>query len=199
MTKLNRILLAVLLTALLSSCSQGDTFNYLKFDDHSLQSTHGVSFVLKVPESYQQAGPVSYEPVFDNHPFKVSLGAFIADSTFIMIHAETLADQSGILDYSNLKSENFKGFSFNSRSQCAEFTDEIIQEEHDIKFLHDNRFNPKPAIYLKQLFTTSPDGNTEFVLSYGKRVANCSDSVISVSFKANIEREMESQLSLRKL
>jgi hypothetical protein len=199
MTKMNRILLALLLTAFLSFCTQGDTFNYLKFQDHSLQSTHGVPFELKVPESYQQAGPVNHEPTFNNHPFKVSLAAFIGDSTFIMVHAETLADQSGILDYSNFKSVTFKGFPFNTRAQCAEFTEKIIQEEHDVKFLYDNSFNPMPAVYLKQLLTTSPDGNAEFVLSYGKRVPNCSDRVISVPFKALIEREMDAQISLRKL
>jgi hypothetical protein len=154
--------------------------------------------VLSVPESYQKAGPVNHEPVFDNHPFKVSLAAFVGDSTFIMTHAETLADQSGILDYSNLESVTFKGFSFNTRAQCAEFTDEVIQEEHDLKFLYKNGFNPKPAVYLTQLLTTSRDGNAEFVLSYGKRVANCSDSLIFEQFKALIEREMEAEITLQK-
>lgn len=115
-----------------------------------------------------------------------------------MVHAETLADHSGTLDYSNLDSVSFKGYSFRSREQCAEFTDEIIREEHDVKFLYDNHFNPKPAVYLKQFLTTSGDGNAEYVLSYGKRVLNCSDSVITDPFKGGIEREMEEQISLQK-
>jgi len=194
---MNKVLFLIF-TAFLTSCAQSDTPNYLEFHNNALRATHKVSFVLTVPDRYQQAGPVNHEPTFNNRPFKVSLAAFVGDSSFIMVHAETLGDQSGILDYSDLKPVTFKGFQFNTRSQCAEFTDEVIREEHDVKFLYDNNFNPKPAVYLKQFLTTSADGNAEYVLSYGKRVLNCSDSLITEKFKAGINREIDNQVSLSK-
>ncbi len=71
------------------------------------------------------------------------LAAFLGDSSFIMVHAETVTDNSGFLDYSYLDSTSLNGISFYKRVRCAEIWDEFIEEEHDIRFLNENGFDPK--------------------------------------------------------
>jgi hypothetical protein len=52
-------------------------------------------------------------------------------------------------------------------------------------------------MFLKQYLIASPDGTAEFVLSYGKRVASCSDAVINDEFKARVNSESQAVLRIR--
>lgn len=191
---MKRILLYLFLVLFISFCNaEEQSFVFLEFENNKLQATHEIPLAVRVAEGYQEAGPVNHTPTFNDHPFKVSLAAFVGDSSFIMVHAEKLADNSGTLDYSNLDSTKFKGLDFVMRNQCAELTDEIIDEEHDLSFLKNNNFELKPAVYLRQFLTTTEDRNSELVLSYGKRVKSCSDE-LDASFEERFSRELDSQI-----
>lgn len=189
------IYLALILNSFLNAQS---SFDYLKINDHHIQTTHQLKYNLEINKSYKLLDTTNYQPTFDGKQFNVSLAAYAKDEDFIMIHAETHTDGSGGLDYSKLKTEKFNEINFNSREQCAEFNEAIIDEEHDLKFLKDNSFNPLPAIFIKQYLTTSPDGKAEVVISYGKRVANCQPEVITEKLTSEIIRKAEETVKILK-
>lgn len=192
---MKRIFFYLVLCLLVSFCSnKNESFSFLKFKNNRLHASHEIPLAVEVADGYYKAGPINHHPIFNNHPFKVSLAAFVGDSSFIMVHAEKLVDNSGTLDYSDLDSTKFKGFAFVMRNQCAELTDEIIDEEHDLSFLKRNGFDLRPAVYLRQFLTTTDDGNSEVVLSYGKRVNSCADDEINTLFEEKFSRELNTQI-----
>jgi len=167
-------------------------FEYLEFEDDVLKSTHDIKFSLKIPSGFSKIKPLNHKPTFNDHPFNVSTAALISEKTIIMVHAEKVTDSSGFLDYSYLKPASLGGFDFHMKESCTEITDEVLDEAVDVRYFQENGFNFRPAMYLKQYFLNT----SEYVLSYGKRVRDCSDKTISNTFKDDFNRELERTILL---
>ena len=173
-------------------------FNYIEFKNDSLFSTHAIKYSLKIPHGFNKIAPKHYQPVFNGHPFNVSYAAIEKDSILIMVHAEMVADGSGFLDYSYLKPEKLNGLDFYVQENCIELNEKVFERAADLAYIKENGFDFGSAIYLKQFFTNSTDGNYEFVLSYGKKVCNCDSETISIEFIDEFNRELENTVKLNK-
>ena len=174
-------------------------FDYLKVKGHTVESVHKIKYVLRVDRSFKLLGEYHHQSTYGEKMFNVSVAAYAKGDSLIMIHAEAHTDNSGGLDYSNLKPDPFSGINFTSREQCAVLKE--ISDPYsipDLRFLRDRGFTPAPAMFLKQYLIASPDGSAEYVLSYGRRVASCSDDVITPEFKARIDSDARSILRFKK-
>ena len=192
-------------TVLILTCNAGkaqetdnknQTFNYLEFKDGKIVSTHAIQMVLDIPAGFRQIQPHSYKPVFNGHPFNVTFAAVVNKNTIIMVHAEKVTDDSGFLDYIYMAPVELDGFKFFKKEHCLKLTEEIYNKAVDIKFISDNGFDFGEAIYLKQFFINSPDGNYEYVISYGERVCNCNESSIDEDFLDTFNKNLKNNIKL---
>ncbi len=158
-------------------------FNNLQFEAEVLKSTHQIKLSLKIPEGFRRTEYFNYQPIFHNHPFHVSTAAVYDENRIIMVHAEELADSSGYLDYSYMDTINLQGIDFYTKETCVVITEELLSDAKDLQFFQSEGFDFYPAIYLKQFFLNTEDGNAEYVLSYGERVSNCSETTVNEPFK----------------
>ena len=192
------IVLNILLSLTLSNPAQ-NKFDYLKVHGHTVKSTHRIKHVVSIDNSFKLLGEYHHQPTYDDKMFNVSVVAFARGESLVMIHAEAHTDNSGGLDYSNLKPDPLGGINFTSREQCAVLADIPDPDSiPDLRFLRDKGFTLRPAIFLKQFLIASPDGSAEYVLSYGKRVASCNEDIITNKFKTEIDRELRSVIKIRK-
>ena len=173
-------------------------FDYLKVNGNTVRSVHQIKYSLRVDKSFKFLGEYHHQPTYGGKQFNVSVAAYARGDRLVMVHAEAHTDNSGGLDYSNLKPDPVGGIKFTSREQCAVLA-EIPDPESipDLRFLREVGFAPAPAIFLKQYLIASPDGSAEYVLSYGNRVASCRDEIITPEFKAGIEREVRTLLRIK--
>jgi hypothetical protein len=188
----------VLLALCLLTCGPAPAldFVYLEFDRGGLRSIHDLPMFLASPQGFKAAGPVNHQPKFGDLQFNVSLAAFVGEDQFVLVHAEVLRDHSGRIDYGALPEVEVSGIKFRTRVQCAELTPEIVSDEHDLRFLADAGFSLLPATYLKQFLLISEDRNTEYILSIGQQVADCSNATISQAWKAELDQQIQNLVSL---
>lgn len=174
-------------------------FDYLKVKGNTVESVHKIKYVVKIDKSFKSLGEYQHQPTYGEKMFNVSVAAFARGDSLIMIHAEAHTDNSGGLNYSDLKPDPLGGINFTSREQCAALAE--IPDPYsipDLRFLRDKGFSPSPAMFLKQYLIASPDGSAEYVLSYGKRVASCGVDVITPEFKTRIDKELRAALKIKK-
>ena len=197
--KSSLIIISILLFSSAPARSQQPKFDYLSVKGRKVESTHRIKYRLEVDTSFKLLGEYHHQPTYAGKMFNVSVAAYAQGERLLMIHAEAHTDGSGGLDYTNLKPDPLNGISFNSREQCAVLA-EIPDPDSipDLRFLKEKGFNPRPAMFLKQYLIASADGSAEYVLSYGRRVASCSNEVITPQFKSEIEREAKALLKVKK-
>ena len=174
-------------------------FDYLTVKGNTVESVHQLRYVARIDKSFKLLGEHHHQPTYGAKMFNVSVAAYARGDELVMIHAEAHTDNSGGLDYSNLKRDPLGGIDFTSREQCAVLAEipDAYNSIPDLRFLRDKGFTPAPAVFLKQYLIASPDGGAEYVLSYGRRVASCGADAITPGFKAEIERAVRA-VSIRK-
>jgi hypothetical protein len=52
---------------------------------------------------------------------------------------------------------------------------------------------------MKQYFKTSPNGNSEIVVTYGEKVKDCTSNSVTTSFKAEFNNRMEELVNLKQI
>jgi hypothetical protein len=193
------IMHGIFFIALLSGNAAQNKFDYLKVKGHKVTSVHQLKYVARIDKSFKLLGEYHHQPTYSGKMFNVSVAAFSKGDDLIMIHAEAHTDNSGGLDYTNLKPDPLHGINFTSREQCAVIA-EIPDPDSipDLRFLRERGFSPAPAMFLKQYLIASADGSAEYVLSYGKRVASCGAEAVTPKLKAKVERDVRALVSLRK-
>ena len=170
------ISMLIALSATIANASQADDagFVYIATTAEGMRTLHELKYEFAMQGDYVVTGAKNREDVFNGTPYKISLAAFISDSTAIMIHAETVADRSGTSDYSNLPSVDWPDSSFRSSGyDCMEVPPEAIEGEHDLEWLVANNFQPSGTVLLAQYFTSSDDNNAEIVVSIIHHVESC--------------------------
>lgn len=177
------------------------SFRWLEVTGHVIRTTHSLPLVLRVPGSLRFVGETDFVEAYGGPAFDVSAAAFSSDSVLLAVHAETHADGSGGLDYSDLSPDPLAGLPFTSRLRCWDLRDETeedIRGNHFLAFLRDRGFDLRSAILVKQYLATDDAGRAEVVLSYGRRLESCSDDAVARE-TSRVEREARAAFaSLRK-
>jgi hypothetical protein len=193
------MLLTLIISLLVGAMSPQAKFDYLNVNGHTVQSTHRIKYVFKIDKSFKRLGEYHHQPTYGDKMFNVSVAAYAKGERLIMIHAEAHTDNSGGLDYSDLKPDPFDGINFTSREQCAVLAEiPAPYSIPDLRFLRDSGFSPAPAMFLKQYLIASPEGSAEVVISYGQRVASCGSDVITPEFKSRISQESHAFIRVKK-
>ena len=186
-----------LLAQLAKAQDRSAEFQYLQFQGQQLQSVHSIKHNLPVPKGFRKTQIFNHKPTYNGHPFNVTTAGLHDADRIIMVHAEIVTDNSGFLDYSYMDSTRLDGLTFYSKETCLIITDEILSEAKDLKFFQGQGFNFLPAIYMKQFFKNSEDGNQEYVLSYAERVTDCSSTTISNCFKKRFRRRVNKTIEFK--
>jgi|AntRauTorckE6833_2_1112554.scaffolds.fasta_scaffold00002_26 hypothetical protein len=193
-----KLLLALFITGMIASSCKEAQPHFLEINGDKIISNHALKFELQKPNGFRIAEPVTHYPTFNEHPFKVSLGGFIADSEAVLVHAEEVLDKAGTLDYPSLPRDTLSNIEFGIRFMCAELTEEEIQEEHDILYLKKHGFTLQPGVFLIQFLKNTDDMNMEYILSYATTVPSCSVEA-DTDFKESVRKRVQSIVELKKL
>ena len=159
-------------------------FDYLDIDSNIVSTTHGAKFKIEIDRSFEFLGEFHHKPIYDKQYFNVSLAVFRRGEELLLIHAETLSDGSGGLDYGNLAPSQLDGIPFPMRTQCASDEDESeLSANPEIAFIRSKGFKLKLPFVIEQHFATSKKGDSEIVISYGAAVASCEANTESLKGK----------------
>jgi len=60
-------------------------------------------------------------------------------------------------------------------------------EEHDLRWLHANGFDPVGHLVVQQFFATTPDHNDEIVVTLLRHVANCEETAAQSGIAAVLD------------
>lgn len=172
---------------------------YLKYSQAQLTSSHGLDFVLKVPRNFSVKPIINYEANFNNHPFYVSFAALMSRDTLLAVHAETVEDESGYLNYGHLERFDIDNIVFYRKDQCVSLDEETISSMNDLSYVKKEGFDFGRPTYLAQFFKHADDGNKEIVLTIARHVADCSDTKGKrMEFTKSVERLIDIRKSENK-
>ena len=165
--------------ALVSACATlrplSPVFEHLQVQGRVIRTTHGVPLRVEAPETFRIAGPTNRVADFGGHPYQVSLAAFLEPERAIMVHAEQVMDRSGASNYDDLPTAVWPSPQFRERSYCADVTPALVAQEHDLKWLARNGFDPIGPLAVRQYLRTSSAYDREAVLSLVVRGVGCAD------------------------
>ncbi len=192
-----RALGVVILFALHAVSAHAADFDYLDVDANQAVSTHQAGYTLQVADSFTLLGEFHHQQRTGERLFNVSLAAYANGSDLIMVHAETLATQSGVLDYGHLPQTALNGLPFTHREQCVPAAAEAdIAANPQARFVRSKGFDLTLPFLLTQFLQASPDGNAEFVVTYGQAVTSC--ETVQETLRAEIQATVESSLAVTK-
>lgn len=153
-------------------------FDYLDVSRYFVESTHGAKYGISISRSFNLVGRLDHKAVYDDVGFNISMAVFAREGDLLLIHAEKHTDGSGGLDYSDLEPAKLSGLAFTRRTQCASEEDkEELDSNPQIRFIRSKGFEVTVPFQLEQYFTTSRDGTSEVVISYGRGVKECSEAI----------------------
>lgn len=148
-------------------------FRHLQVRDGVIVSEAPIAYRIAADRTLRPGASSHRIAEFGDHPFEVSMAAFVGPDSAVMVHAERVADGSGRSNYDHLPAAAWPDGRFRVRRQCAVIDREAAQGEHDLVYLAREGLNPVGSLVLEQYFTTTPDHNREVVISLVARVADC--------------------------
>ena len=156
----------------------------LEIVDSELRTTHSLKYVFTIGDGFRLTEVNNREDVFNGTPFSISRAAFIRDDEAIMIHAETVSDQSNASNYENLPEATWPNSNFRSQGHvCLEIGADDIENEDDPQWLIQNGFSPIGTLMFSQAFLSSADYNDEIVVSLFRLVGSCDNASNAVKFE----------------
>ena len=151
-------------------------FQYLDISGNIVRTIHAAKYKIHISSSFKFLGVLNHQATYNDIGFNVSMAVFSRGKDLILIHAEKHTDGSGGLDYSDLEPAKLSGLPFTHRTQCASSEDkEELDNNPQISFVRSKGFDLSIPFQLEQYFTTSKDGTSEIVISYGRAVKECSE------------------------
>lgn len=188
-----------LLAAFLFSTGPSAAFHdYLDRNSNTVTTTHQAAYRIGIGESFVPLGELHHRQESNGRMFKVSFAAFSKGSDIVLIHAETLEEPTGILDYGHLDQVMIDDVSAAFREQCVpEEAEAALANNPEANFVKDNGFELRLPFLLTQHLLTSDDGNAEVVITYGRRVANCDE--ISDVIRKDIRARLENTITLERI
>ncbi len=183
-----------LLTVVAPPASATD-FDHVDVRANRVVSTHQAPYAVQIDDSFELLGEFHHQQASGKRLFNVSLAAYSNGGDIIMVHAETLADQTGDLDYGHLSATTLNGIGFGLREQCVptEAATEIAANPQ-ARFVRSRGFELTLPFYLMQFLQASTDGNAEIAISYGQAVASC--EAIPDALKQRVRRKIEQSVSV---
>lgn len=172
-------------------------FDLIDFDPrlNVLTTTHAAKYRIGIDKAFKFLGEFHHQAVYNEKGFDISMAALSRGEDLLLIHAERHTDGSGGLDYSYLEPATLRGLPFTRRTQCATKEDEEeLKSNPQISFIRSKGFAFTLPFQLEQYFTTSKDGSSEIVISFGRAVGECSDTV-----GANLRDELGQVIWLQEL
>ncbi|WP_298814191.1 hypothetical protein [uncultured Roseibium sp.] len=172
--------------------------DYIDRNSNTVTTTHQAAYRVSIIESFEPLGELHHRQESNGRMFKVSFAAFSKGSDIVLIHAETLEEPTGILDYGHLDQVKMDGVAVSIREQCVPAEAEAaLADNPEANFVKDNGFDLRLPFLLTQHLITSDDGNAEVVISYGRGVEDC--DVISESIRKDIRLRVENSITLERL
>jgi hypothetical protein len=152
-------------------------FAHLRSRDGGFDSTHGLRYRFEATDALAPVGPLHRTDRFDGNPYEISLAAFVSSESAIMLHVERVADGSGASDYDALAPAGWPDQRFRSEGpNCVDVAIAERDEEHDLRWLQANGFDPVGQLVVQQFFATTPDHNDEIVVTLMRLVADCDET-----------------------
>lgn len=166
--------------------SEPEEFAYLAANGGTLTVLHTLSMSFSADESYTLSGPRHRTAEFNEVPFEISLAAYLQDDRAIMVHAEHVADLSGAANYDRFPVTDWPAPGFRGEGQrCHEIPAEIVEGEHDLKWLRDHGLEPSGPVWMEQHFLSGNEYNDEVVISLILKSDTCENSAeAGTSFQA---------------
>ncbi len=153
-------------------------FDYLDVSGSVVRTTHDAKYRIYISESFRFLGILNHKAVYNEVGFNISIAVFSRADELILIHAEKHTDGSGGLDYSDLAPAKLDGLPFTRRTQCATAEDkEELDANPQIRFIREKGVDLTLPFQLEQYLATSKNGASEIVISHGKPVQDCSESI----------------------
>jgi hypothetical protein len=154
----------------------GEEFDYLDAGKNLITTTHQMAYQVRINSAFKPLGELHHRQESNGHAFRVSLAAFMNGADIIMIHAETLEEGIGILNYEHLPRIVLSGVEFGVREQCIPVEAEAsLRTNPEAIFLRDRGFTLELPFLLTQHLSASSDGNAEIVIAYGRTVESCAN------------------------
>ena len=137
-------------------------FNYISAGDGRIRTLHNIKYEVEVNGGFDVTKSKNRVDQFNGTPYKISLAAFIADDTALMIHAETVADLSGASDYSNLPQAEWPNETFRSSGHaCWRSRPKRSKESTICNGCATMASSRREPFCLGQYFATTEDKNAE--------------------------------------
>ncbi len=187
---------AIVVITLLSSMSPvlAGEFDYIDSDRNSASTTHPLEYQIRIDDAFKPLGELHHRQASRDMMFNVSFAAYANEQDIILIHTETLENESGVLDYSDLPHTTLDGVDFRFREQCVPVeATESLQTNPEAVFVKEQGFDLVLPFLLTQFLMASADGNAELVISYGRRVGSCAD----IADDFNKETRARAEASIR--
>ncbi|QQS41550.1 MAG: hypothetical protein IPM63_00970 [Acidobacteriota bacterium] len=170
-------------------------FDYLKISRNVVRTTHSAKYRIYIDKPFKFLGRLDHKAVYGDIGFNISMAVFARGNDLLLIHAEKHSDGSGGLDYSDLTPAKLDDLLFTRRTQCASTEDtEELASNPQIRFIRSKGFDLSVPFQLEQFFTTSKDGTSEVVISYGRAVDKCSEEL-----GAELRKELDEISTLAEL
>ncbi|MEP3279674.1 MAG: hypothetical protein ABJN26_09680 [Stappiaceae bacterium] len=187
-------------TALTSMANplQASEFDYLDSHANSVTATHQAGYKVQIEPSFEALGELHHRQASRDLMFRVSFAAYANEGDLILIHAETLEDASGVLDYGSLPQTMLNGLSFALQEQCvpAEAA-AALETNREAMFVKEQGYQLNLPFHMTQFLVASPDGNAEVKISYGREVADC--AAVSEDFKRETRRRVDEFIEVEQI
>ncbi|MEP0520171.1 MAG: hypothetical protein ABJO09_03535 [Hyphomicrobiales bacterium] len=191
--------IAVALAAFLSVSVQAlraEEFDYLDTRSNVVTTTNNMKYQIAINNTFQLLGELHHRQKSRDLLFRVSFVAFGNGVDIVLIHAERLQDETGILNYDYLPRQNLSEVEFGFREQCIPVEAETgLKTNREANFVRDRGYELTLPFLLTQYLSASSDGNAEVVIAYGRSVESC-DS-ISDAFRSDTQNRIDEAINVK--
>ena len=175
-----------------------DEFGYFDRHANTIVTTHEAAYHIAINEKFRPLGELHHRQASNGQMFKVSFAAYTDGSDIILIHAERLEVENGILSYDHLPAGDINGVPTGLREQCvpAEAAASLA-DNPEARFVTDRGFGIRLPFLLTQYLIASENGNAELVISYGRAIEDCSK--ITNALRAETRARVASTVTLEQV
>lgn len=152
--------------------------------------------IPKPPAKAETILPRNSHTSFGLERLRTSRAGFFDDYRVMIIEVETTDGAPGTIDYSGMPMVEMAGLTLPSRRGCLLISEDQLEADSEplLELMRQINFDPKPAMYGRQVFLVAEDGRAEGIALYARRVDNCDTMTDAdmAEFDAQFERFIQS-------
>lgn len=195
-TMLSGGLIAALALYVSGQSAQAVDFDYLDVRSNVVTTTHDMKYQIRINSAFQPLGELHHRQESRGLMFKVSFAAFSGGSDIVLIHAERLQNEAGILNYDQLPQRGLGDVKFGFREQCIPAEAEAgLQTNREANFVQEQGFKLDLPYLLTQHLSASSDGNAETVITYGRPIESC--DTVTDAFRSDTRNRIDEVIDVR--